>query len=248
VAEQHALSVVRPLLSALDLDGADVTTEAYGEVRTVLAAPHVGGLPTQGWETRFEIGTDGALLSASGMLGGAATGEEYPLIDAQEAFELLNAQPRPDLAALCAPDVPCGPDERAVTGARPGLQLQFNDHGPLLVPAWLFSVRDLPQPVAHVAVDPAFLEPPTAPDVHADPDEPVIVGYGESSSCPHTSVKPLVEETEEVVTVTLEADAIPPDVACTADYVGVDLTVPLSAPLGDRAVVDGPTGQRHDLG
>lgn len=279
VSEDAALSVVGPLLATLALTDADVRSEAYGDTRAVSAAPRVAGLPTQGWETRLEVGADGEVRWASGMLGGVTAGEEYPLVGAHEAFDLLTAQPHPDIAVLCAPGVPCARTERVVTGAEPGLQLQVDDEGALLVPAWLFTVRDAPHAVGQVAVAPAHLAPPEVPVnadepvTPADPVEPadpddapvgratfpfdraargtvdteVVFGYGDSSSCPHTGVVPLVDETDDVVTVTLEADAMPPDRACTADYVGVDVTVPLERPLGDRTVVDGATGMPHEL-
>ncbi|HSF26281.1 MAG TPA: hypothetical protein VLC50_02060, partial [Actinomycetes bacterium] len=50
-----------------------------------------------------------------------------------------------------------------VTGATFGLSLEQTTDGPLLVPAWLFEVAGSPDPIAVVAVDPAFWGSPDDP-------------------------------------------------------------------------------------
>ena len=72
-------------------------------------------------------------------------------------------------------------------------------------------------------------------------DEPreVVVQYGDSSSCPHARVTHTVQETAERVVVTLEADAMDPGRACTADYRQMLVYVALASPMGDRVLVDG---------
>lgn len=72
-------------------------------------------------------------------------------------------------------------------------------------------------------------------------DEPneVVVQYGDSSSCPHTNVRHTVRESPDRVVVTLEADAMDPGRACTADYRQRLVPVRLQQPLGDRVLVDG---------
>lgn len=112
VGEDAALAAARPELTALGLTGADVHTETHGDGRTVVAAPRVDGLPTQGVETQLEVGPEGGLRWASGLLGELTRGDEYPLVGASEVFALLQTQPHSDIAALCAPDVPC----RSATG------------------------------------------------------------------------------------------------------------------------------------
>lgn len=76
-------------------------------------------------------------------------------------------------------------------------------------------------------------------------DEPreVIVQYGDSSSCPHEDVRHAVQESSDRVVVTLEADAMAPERACTADYRQMLVPIRLAQPLGDRILVDGSRGE-----
>lgn len=68
----------------------------------------------------------------------------------------------------------------------------------------------------------------------------LIAVYGDSSSCPHQDVTGVAKESGGTVWVLLEADAPVPNTlqACTDDHRATEVTVPLQAPLGDRAVVD----------
>jgi hypothetical protein len=114
-----------------------------------------------------------------------------------------------------------------------------------------------PEPVDPGVVDPGPADPvpPVAPpaagarstfsfDAVFPTDEPhvVIVQYGDSGSCPHTNVTPVVKEDADSVVVTLEADT-QPEQACTADYRQQLVTLKLTAPLGDRKVIDGSRGE-----
>ena len=76
-------------------------------------------------------------------------------------------------------------------------------------------------------------------------DEPreVIVQYGDSGSCPHQRVTHTVEESSDRVVVTLEADAMEPGRACTADYRQMLVPVKLQQPMGDRVLIDGSRGE-----
>jgi hypothetical protein len=92
--------------------------------------------------------------------------------------------------------------------------------------------------------------PPTQPrsafsfDTVFPTDDPkgIVVQYGDSGSCPHTNVEPLVKESADTVAVTLEGDGQPPDQACTADYRQMLVPLTLQSPLGDRKVIDGSRG------
>lgn len=66
----------------------------------------------------------------------------------------------------------------------------------------------------------------------------VVVQFGQSGSCPRTNVTHSVKESADAVYVVLEADRLPADQACTADYNPVKVTVKLQAALGDRKVFD----------
>ena len=80
---------------------------------------------------------------------------------------------------------------------------------------------------------------------YADPDPLVlVVRYGDSSSCPSTQVRHTVVQESSRVVVTLTRAPMATDQACTSDYGAKLVRVPLTTPLGLRAVVD---GSRHSL-
>lgn len=128
---------------------------------TVQASPSVGGLASTGWMTTVQIDGSGDVVTADGWLATPDRGADYPVISAQAAFDLLQSQPRPELM-LCAqrPDGKPGcadipPTE--VTGASLGVMLDQDGGHPVLVPAWLFSIKGQGDPVSQIAVDPSFL-------------------------------------------------------------------------------------------
>ncbi|MDI5970178.1 hypothetical protein POF50_012640 [Streptomyces sp. SL13] len=93
VSAAAAQKAAAPVLAALGLRGAAVdASRTAGGVREVTADPVVGGLPTSGWRTTFQVGPDGRLLSASGRLAPLAAGARYPVVSAQSAVgELRHA-------------------------------------------------------------------------------------------------------------------------------------------------------------
>jgi len=67
----------------------------------------------------------------------------------------------------------------------------------------------------------------------------LVVRYGDSSSCPSKAVRHAVVQEAGRVVVTLTRTPMPTDQACTSDY-GVKLVrISLTAPLGNRTVIDG---------
>lgn len=115
-----------------------------------------------------------------------------------------------------------------------------------------------PEPVDPGLVDPV---PPAEPPTQVDPagprssfsfdaafpaDEPnlLTVQYGDSGSCPHMNVTPLVKESADSIVVTLEGDAQSTKQACTDDYRQQLVPLKLERPLGDRTVIDGSTGKQ----
>jgi hypothetical protein len=94
--------------------------------------------------------------------------------------------------------------------------------------------------------------PPSAPGAreafgfdaaYADPDPMVlVVRYGDSGSCPSEAVSHAAVQESVRVVVTLTRTTMPTGRACTADYKARLVRIPLTAPLGSRAVVD---GSRH---
>jgi hypothetical protein len=257
------------VLADLGLADADVSVEPAGEQAFVLADPRVAGLPTSGYATSLEIDGDGHVVGGSGYLGRPSAGASYPLVSAREAFDALPELPRPMFA--CPDTASCPqPEPARVTGAELGLQLTaLADDEAALVPAWLFTVKDWTMPLAQPAIEPRFLSRPSAepapvdvPPVATSPlpptqprsafsfdtvfptDDPkgIVVQYGDSGSCPHMNVEPLVKESADTVAVTLEGDGQPPDQACTADYRQMLVPLTLQSPLGDRKVIDGSRG------
>jgi len=173
VPEQTVTAAARPVLEALglSLDDARVETTPYGGSVTVPAS--VDGVEAHGFVTRLDVMADGTLSNGSGWLADPQRGDTYPLITAQQAFDRL---PPRMVAMLC----PIGPDGKGctppppteVTGARLGLSVQpLRDGGQVLVPSWLFTVKDSPELLPAVAVDPAYLD--TGDDTPVPGDDPV---------------------------------------------------------------------------
>ena len=179
VSEEDARRVAKLILQAVGLDPASAGVETAGDRRAVVVRPQVDGSTMIGLDTRIAVTPDGSVEDASGWLADPQRGEDYPAIGAQEAFERLRDQPRPMLAEMPCEIAPgataCpAPPDRVVTGARLGLVQGYEGNGtPLLVPAWLFDVRDQPDPAVVVAVEPEYL---------GDPDEPATGGGGGSGS------------------------------------------------------------------
>jgi len=172
VPEATVTAAARPVLEAVGLSVADaaVATSPYGGSATV--TPEVGGVEAAGFVTRVDVSPGGTVTSANGWLATPRRGDTYPLISAQEAFEDL---PPRMVAMLC----PIGPDGQGctapppaqVTGARLGLSVQpLRDGGSVLVPSWLFGLKDSVEPVPVVAVEPAYLDTGHDP---APTDKPV---------------------------------------------------------------------------
>ncbi|MEU5524342.1 hypothetical protein ABZ759_27725 [Streptomyces sp. NPDC047860] len=182
VSEAAAKKAATPVLKAAGQDDAKLdASQIMGGKRVVNADPEVGGLPTYGWTTGVVVGATGEVVGANGRLAEPVKGDVYPVVDAQEALELMNAAPGAGRTADiggCATSVPleedrqqeeCGPatkpagDTVEVDAAVFGLAAHSVDGRPALVPSWLFEVRPAGAQeaftVTHPAVDPEFLAP-----------------------------------------------------------------------------------------
>lgn len=163
--EGETLKAARPLLDRLGLGDADV--RVIPGTATVVANPVVGGFPTIGfgtllaYEPTHDVGL--RLASANGWLGSPEQGATYPLITATEAFEQLASGPIPEIWIDCPQDVKCL-EPWLVTGARLGLMLNYAKSGsgfkPALVPAWLLTIADQPDPRGVIALTPEFIRDP----------------------------------------------------------------------------------------
>lgn len=161
VSEEAAKKAAAPVLEALgQRDAALDAGQLMGAVRVVNAAPVIGGLPTYGWSTGIQIGSDGQVVAGSGKLKAPAKGAEYPVVGAAEALKLLNeASNAPDTSGIggCAsavphedgrePAAPCGPRGKNAKPTRVpvgeavfGLAARQVEGRAALVPAWWFEV------------------------------------------------------------------------------------------------------------
>ncbi|HEY5836355.1 hypothetical protein [Streptomyces sp.] len=92
VPEAKARVVAAPVLAGLGLSDARIdATGTVGALRTVSADPVVGGLPTHGWATSLQIGSDGVLTLGYGRLAPLVKGATYPVVGAEQALKELNA-------------------------------------------------------------------------------------------------------------------------------------------------------------
>ncbi|MCW2706374.1 MAG: hypothetical protein JWM22_216 [Frankiales bacterium] len=160
VSDEVVRAGAREVLHAVGLDvaGATIDTSPYGGSATVDRAGTVG------MTTRVDVDRAGQVTSAGGWLGAAEPGDSYPVVSAKDAFERLPALAHPDLCRVGPDGQGCLPPEPVViTGAALGLSLQPTaDGGSVLVPSWLFALRNGTE-VAVVAVEQQYLAPPVTP-------------------------------------------------------------------------------------
>ncbi|MFG2646518.1 hypothetical protein [Streptomyces sp. NPDC048436] len=91
VGESAAKKAAAPVLKAVGQDDAKLDAgQLMGAVRVVNADPKVGGLPTYGWSTGVQVGSDGEVVGGSGQLKPPEKGATYPVISAQETLDQLN--------------------------------------------------------------------------------------------------------------------------------------------------------------
>lgn len=193
VSAAAAKKAAAPVLKALGQDDAKLDTgQLMGATRVVNADPVVGGLPTYGWSTGIQVGSDGRVVGGSGQLSAPVKGDTYPTVGAKETIERLNRTASGDRGggvggcasavpldgkqgAGCTPSSPRPPASATadVTRATFGLAAYSVGGQQALVPSWLFEVRPAggsALTVTHPAVDPAFLAAPGGPT--ASPSAP----------------------------------------------------------------------------
>ncbi|ATL27163.1 hypothetical protein [Streptomyces formicae] len=170
VGEQAAKKAAAPVLKALGQDDAKLDAgQLMGAVRVVNADPKIGGLPTYGWSTGIQVGSDGQVVGGSGLLKAPDKGATYPVISARATLDRLNSTNGGGGVGIggCATPVPhkddstraeggsggdkqapCGPSSAhpkprpvEVSGAVFGLATHFVDGRQALVPSWLFEVK-----------------------------------------------------------------------------------------------------------
>ncbi|MGW2343456.1 hypothetical protein [Streptomyces sp. NPDC001661] len=180
VSEAAAKRAAAPVLKALGQDDAKLDAEQLmGATRVVNADPVVGGLPTYGWSTGIQVGSDGQVVGGSGRLKTPTKDATYPTVGAREALERMNGAAGGGRVSVggCASPVPLGegksedcasappkPATVDVTGATFGLAAHTVGGRQALVPSWLFEVRpggaDTAFTVTYPAVEPRYLAAP----------------------------------------------------------------------------------------
>jgi hypothetical protein len=177
-----ATSVVAPVFRAAGLDPAKATHQSFGGSISFTASPEVDGKEIVGAETSVVVGANNVIMNAGGVLGTAAAGDTYPLVSAKTAFERLRTAPHPDICRLDPATGGCANAEpTVVTGARPGLMFTVDRDGKaLLVPAWLFTVKNGGAPLAALALPDKYLAKP--PGVANGPNQAASSAPGGSPS------------------------------------------------------------------
>ncbi|WP_323177882.1 hypothetical protein [Streptomyces sp. NBC_00083] len=194
VSEQAAKAAAAPVLKALGEDDAKLDAkEVLASARVVNADPVVGGLPTYGWTTGIQVGSNGQVVGGSGQLKTLDKGATYPVIGADQTLAQLNGQggERPKSKDCTGPvpldgqptkgrlpsdpqgniQQPCKqptPSTMTIDGAVFGLAAQSVGGVQTLVPSWLFQVKpDAGQAftITAPAVAPPYVTKPTGAPV-----------------------------------------------------------------------------------
>jgi hypothetical protein len=205
----------------------------------------LSGQPQRDGEVRFE------------------NGETQPvaLIPPLEAWEAVHEgsvgcpeQPAEPSSVSTGPDWTTGEQDRCpvltVTGVRAGTVPIATSRGPAEVPAWLFDVDGLDEPLARVAVAPTAIADPMrlsgidsgyleglAPALWLDAVDETQVTYQVGIGACDLQPLPLVYETTALVVIGGTAQEAPGITGCTDQEVPAELTVTLDAPVGTRPLL-----------
>ncbi|BCJ70857.1 hypothetical protein CS0771_04010 [Catellatospora sp. IY07-71] len=192
-----------------------------------------------------------------------------PVVSADAAYRALahGGQPQCDPApapssttgtdgSVSAPAGPCG--VLTVTGVKLGTAQLRTSRGLATVPAWIFTVKELPDPMVRVAVAPEAVRPlpelPVSP-VPQEQDfllvatqtldrvEERTVAYRVGVGACDKDIAPLVWESADVVVIGGSASPPDGDRACVAMLKFAPVEVTLTGPLADRVILDAVTGQ-----
>ncbi|MEU7042342.1 hypothetical protein AB0A77_14935 [Streptomyces varsoviensis] len=91
VSEAAAKRAAEPVLESVGQRDAKLDAEQhFGATRVVKADPVLGGLPTYGWQTSLQVGSDGQVTGGSGQLAKPEKTHTYPVISASAALDELN--------------------------------------------------------------------------------------------------------------------------------------------------------------
>lgn len=216
-----------------------------------------------GWYTLGATALPGASILEGTVRFPDSSTLSVPLVPATDAFAALDqgdppcpggdpqTQPGPGTGAdPTASPGPCV--SLAVTGASLGTIGLRTSRGEAQVPAWLFTIRGLREPVARVAVNDSAISPvptPSLPDstggLAGAEDIAAITGakltYRLGVGACDKDIKPLVYEGEQVIIV--GGTATTPPGPCVSMLKLEPVTVELKSPVGSRPVVDVVSGR-----
>lgn len=89
-ARQIALDLIAA--TGMDVDDATVTVDGPYDAWYVTVEPKIDGVAVSGWGASVGVGSEGAVTSASGVIGTPERVGDYPLIDTRAAIDRLNEQ------------------------------------------------------------------------------------------------------------------------------------------------------------
>lgn len=145
-------------------------------------------------------------------------------------------------------DPACATCGLTVTAAKLGTTSLRTSRGVATVPAWIFTVREVPAPIARVAVDPGAVTPIPEPSI--DPYQTRGVVTAESlikvsdkaidyrlgvGSCDY-DIRPLVKEYDDLIVIGGVVNTR--DGICNAMLKLEPVTVTLAKPVGSRPIVE----------
>jgi hypothetical protein len=205
----------------------------------------------------------------SGTIRYARGDQRVPLTSAADAYAAIDRgdpPPCPRPGRPTASPAPAGADGAVghrvlgpcipltVTRAELGTTTVRTSRGPAQVPAWLFTIAELPQPIARVAVAPSAVATPPTVGPAAPTDTTGLVSaqdlvgvdgarltYRLGVGACDKDITPLVYETDDVVVV--GGSVTTSDGMCVMLLKLEPVTVTLRAPLGARPVLDALSGQ-----
>ncbi|MGP4002060.1 hypothetical protein [Streptomyces sp. 8N706] len=140
VSEREAKKAAGPALKSIGLSDAKLdASRTMGALRLVNADPVFEGLPTYGWHTGLQVGSDGQVAGGSGHLTELTKGPDYPVLGAEETLKELNKSSGGDRVGIdgCASAAPdhgavgieggdapkdSGPDSEQRRGDQPGAE------------------------------------------------------------------------------------------------------------------------------
>lgn len=147
-----------------------------------------------------------------------------------------------------------------VTAAKPTTVTIATSRGDAKAPAWAYTMAGVKRPLIIVSVDPrdtdAVPEPevPTSTGVDFAGAQDLVFAAGSQidyrigiGAC-DTNPRPLVWESADLIVVGGQVTPPPPDTVCTAQLLFHPLSVKTTAPIGDRPIVDGASGQPLRMG